>query len=873
MMSAYEDLYEPWSKSSSRCSQCQELHRRQPLGSPATFMSDPEFAVTPVPASRNFITHEHAPCQASSTKGRVRSRARSRSTRRRSSSLGRSAQGHAPRRSVSSMKILFPLTLSPTFQTETNSMDMSTTPNAESICSSAGTNEMDLINNEPLADCNFPEMLVRDLETSEVVFRTKSMTAGFPSVAFATSSQDEHGPQPGRAIPRPPTPMYQFSDDKPRSNSLIASRLGPYDEPSDEEHAVGRRESTDSLSMGSDGMDPPPSIRMRGHSVTTAATSVSGRRSSSFSQKAHSRSSPSTPPSSPAMAQPLHGTWFDADGEADATISSRVQESSHVEQQSRDVQSLIGGHSADTNTFSYNDGMARHTEAIAYHLRPNSPNSHERPCTPSSQISQLIRERPRIINIPPTAIPKRKSSLNRGHIRTMSSSSMAPSVHEMPGRTSMGQLAPSASMQVLGARHGEKPGETSRPPSRGRDGDDHVYTWRSDGVFFPGNLSDDVFLDDDEEMRSTGVYNQLLHTKQRTPSFDGKSPGSPATHIPEILRTAHLTTSYTTPGIPLPPDVLEVLRVSISCFPETMLTTSSLTIDNIRAYSKKLRHGGMPECDLIGDDRSLYSSAESGLKPQPLKKWRLYWFGQSHKTNKQQQHQRQQSQAIARNSVDVDALGTARSLRKTAGASWRPIRAIFPFGSDYLCDALYAHVLAYNYISTLLPPPLQPLRPQASRPAVHCPSGSSLDDPSSKTRVPKKAASVLGMQDNNVHYRPTTASGGPHHRHSRSHRFLRRDSHGRSSLRSRGSTASGFEGNGNNSVASGIRELHKGLAKCIALLVSTLKKTEMGDLQGIESGGDANTLLSREREVQDESGEVDVLLLRALCEVVRISEA
>ncbi|KAK4659963.1 hypothetical protein QC762_114950 [Podospora pseudocomata] len=805
-------------------------------------MSDPELAVTLVPASRSFIAHEHAPYQASVTKGRARSRARSRSTHTsthtRSSSLGSSAQGPPPWRSVSSMKILFPLTLSPTLQTQTptDPMDSSTTSNAESICSSASTNEMDLIHNEPLADCNFPEMLVRDLETSEVVFRTKSMTAGCPSAAFATSSEDEHG---------------------------------------DEEHAGGRSESTDSLSMASSGMDPPPSIRVRGHSVTTAATSVSGRRSSSFSQKAHSQSSPSTPPSSPAMAQNHHGTWFDADGEGDATISSRIQGPS------QDVQSLTGGHSSDINSFSYNDGMKRHTEAIAYHLRPNSPNSYERPCTPSNQISQLVRERPRLVNIPPTAIPKRKSSLNRGHVRTMSGSSVAPSNHEILRRTSVGQLAPSASMQVLGPRNGERYGESSRPPSRGRDGNGHVHARRSNGAFFPDNLSENVFLDDDEEIRATGVYDQPVQTKPHTHSLNGRTSGGPATDIQEIQRITHSKTSYTTLGIPLPPDVLEVLRVSVSCFPETMLTTSSLTVDNIRTYSRKLRHGGMPDCDFMSDDQSLFSSGGNSLKPRPSRKWNLNWFGQSHKLTKHQQHGRQQTQLLSGGSEDVDALGQVRSPRKTTEASWRPIRAIFPFGSDYLCDALYAHVLAYNYISTLCPPPpVSPLRQQAPGSAGHRPSGSSSDDPNSKTRVPKKAASVLGMQDDNAHNnRPTTPSSGPHHRRSRSHRFLSRDSHGRGSLKSRGSTASGLEGNdnsnsnGKNAVASGMRELHAGLAKCIALLVSTLKKTEAGDLQGVESGGDANTLLIREREVHDESGEVDVLLLRALCEVVRISEA
>src|SRR5690606_16600107 len=43
------------------------------------------------------------------------------------------------------------------------------------------------------------------------------------------------------------------------------------------------------------------------------------------------------------------------------------------------------------------------------------------------------------------------------------------------------------------------------------------------------------------------------------------------------------------PGIPLPPDVVDNIRVSITCFPDTMLLTSSLSIDTIRTYSRKVR--------------------------------------------------------------------------------------------------------------------------------------------------------------------------------------------------------------------------------------------------------------------------------------------
>ncbi|ODA83052.1 hypothetical protein RJ55_01561 [Drechmeria coniospora] len=123
--------------------------------------------------------------------------------------------------------------------------------------------------------------------------------------------------------------------------------------------------------------------------------------------------------------------------------------------------------------------------------------------------------------------------------------------------------------------------------------------------------------------------------------------------------------------VPLPPDTMETLRVSISCFPETMLLSSSLTVDTIRTYSKKARQPELRETSR----RSL---------------WR---------------------KVVRRPESRLDL---------ASGRPWEPLKNVFGCCSDYVCDALYAHIVAYNYVCVL--------------------ANSSGDD-----EIPKKAASLLGL--------------------------------------------------------------------------------------------------------------------------------
>ena len=164
-------------------------------------------------------------------------------------------------------------------------------------------------------------------------------------------------------------------------------------------------------------------------------------------------------------------------------------------------------------------------------------------------------------------------------------------------------------------------------------------------------------------------------------------------------------------------------------------------------------------------------------------------------------------------SSNLSAVGS----RLPATPNWEPIRNIFPAATDYLCDALYAHLVVYNYVSILCPLPL----------------GALAGDSGEGQPIPNKAAHLLGLQE-----APTGPTG------------LRR----MASRRAVGGGGSAPMGTGTE-----LREVQKGLRLCIAKLVAELKK-EGSDS---EEGGPLNS----KNEVP-----VDPLLVRSLCEVVRCAE-
>jgi hypothetical protein len=284
------------------------------------------------------------------------------------------------------------------------------------------------------------------------------------------------------------------------------------------------------------------------------------------------------------------------------------------------------------------------------------------------------------------------------------------------------------------------------------------------------------------------------------------------------------------PGIPLPPEVIDNLRVSINCFPETMLLSSSLTIETIRAYAKKLKQTGQWNG---GNDMEPPLPSSPGTQAGKFGR-----FGRFPKL-------------LSRRTSQIFNKPPSQSLTTLAGTplaepQWLKLRNVFCTGSDYLCDALYAHIVAYNYIGSLCPdtpatsnPTLAPSASLPSRtPSVSRRPRDMDGDNGDGTRVPKKAASLLGLSG-------ATASGGVEATHK-----LRR-------LRRGGPSANNPEKTGVTSRQAALADVHALLGCCVTRLIATLKMTEEFGVVALYS---------------PEMKEVDPFLVRSLCEMVRISE-
>lgn len=310
------------------------------------------------------------------------------------------------------------------------------------------------------------------------------------------------------------------------------------------------------------------------------------------------------------------------------------------------------------------------------------------------------------------------------------------------------------------------------------------------------------------------------------------------------------------PGLPLPPHVIENLRVSVTGFPDTMLLISSLSIETIRAYAKKLRR---PENSL-----DLSPLSPVGTVGSTSSRWKRSMG-------------RTTSRAIASPlpPSEPNDLTLTRTTSSTTrpGPSWFCIKRVFPSGSDYRCEALYAHLLAYNYIATIcghdvvpltLPVP-SPVRRGTAPVHVRCASTSAemlaRTEPDFFPVVPKKAAHLLGIgagsgSTTNLVRTASLKSVG------RVRGFLKRGRGIRDEVDFE--TLGGKTGaKPGNEVA--LREVMTGLVKCVAALVRFLKSSESVRSSAGEEGDD-------DEEDDDDVVGLDMHMFRALCELVRAEE-
>ncbi|KAK3371942.1 hypothetical protein B0H63DRAFT_453330 [Podospora didyma] len=705
------------------------------------------------------------------------------------------------------------------------------------------------VSEESLLDGNLPELLVRDLEVSEAVFLSKSLTSGRPfsglvlSTASHSSWDDEYQSRlPGRAIPpRCPTPLYHISMSRPApshsSSASSATVTAPGGgSPSSTDMMPPLLDEDDRTTFGGDFSDSdsyysaenkPPSatIRDRGPSVTTAATSVSGRASFSgtttlpnqLASPARATTMPAKMPDGPSDSTAhKSSTWYDDsdDGntpELETAVSLKL---SGLSPRPRAPAALVFRDANNMEKLPRDPLAAYQTNNAARAVPLNKAAPMERPTTFSGQMRV---EPPRIVEIQPAITdPKRKSSLKTVHRRASSALPSSANIQDptvagsevmaaycedgsdqestVYTRSSAVPLSPVSERRnsAFSKRYSAVPMSRSpaseysefalhaRPSAMplattsDQGGQNSTYKRSSDIPLSPASdhgqcplyrrsstmppspvasnskarsCSMDMPLCDQRVRFSYTEPSSLAGLRAREFGNYGPPPGL-AGYAPEPelhpqtsvdsqsehgswfddwdaeVASPHTSRIMTGPGIPLPHEVLETLRVSITCFPDTMLTTPSLTVEMIRSYSRKLRY-------LSANGMSLLSGS-STKGPHP-------WNLPGRFINRARRASRNYIRKLERDYF----LRHGRVLPALL-PQWSIMKTTFPFGSDYLCDALYAHLLVLNYICALLPPDEPKLAKSIDGTGAALNGGAVTVDENGKP-IPKKAASVLGL--------------------------------------------------------------------------------------------------------------------------------
>lgn len=683
-------------------------------------------------------------------------------------------------------------------------------------------------------DCNLPERLVQDLEMSEAVFISKSMTAGTPCPALAADHHESLPVSFGNPIR---AAQYHHILTTIRSLGELEewnSKLEAEEARDHNESAPGADRNSDSISESSAGMEPP-CIRFHEPSVTTAPTSVTSRRCSSPSQAPH------LPDHSPMEKNP-ELTWVDLEpDDVGDELRASFEVRSMVEAEPRPNSSLGFNNRGDIMDDRQVQANSASKEGIImpFHL-PVSYGPTKRPHTSPGLPSQ---DKPRLMDAQPSVpVPNRMSSLQ--HRRTFQE---PDSGHSGASKSSSGTTvaAPGTSDGMKGP---------SSPSSVGRG-----------TTFTSGRTMVDATAVLDEPRYQNPYY---METERLTPkhvvvtmgnavrtekvpetaSWADRSPpqnrsGASLGHVHNwlfessggvelpLLPNRHAERCI--PGVPLPPEVIETLRISVVCFPETMLLSSSLTIETIRNYSRKFKHDDDPYGP---DDQSLLSFSTS--------------TGETHRRWKLSNLLSPRRAASPKTYWPKQAPTHSYECRDPSGGApnWSSLKNIFPSGSDYLCDALYAHLVAYNYIGTLCRPGpptsgAEQDQPRGSPGAASKSADNAKQDLASP--IPKKAASLLGLSGGGgggaIGSRTPDGAGGVLGRNKKT-MWIGADG---CPMRLRPPPADD----------PSMRELRTGLGKCISRLVATLRLTDGSEAPKVEA-----------------PAEVDPLLLRALCEVVRCSE-
>lgn len=340
-------------------------------------------------------------------------------------------------------------------------------------------------------------------------------------------------------------------------------------------------------------------------------------------------------------------------------------------------------------------------------------------------------------------------------------------------------------------------------------------------------------------------------------------------------------------------EILDNVRVSVVNFPDTMLLTSSYTVETIRSYLRKVKRSDGTLERGSAENSSDMNEFPISPKIRPLARKTSLGnislmgslrgkltsrFGHSC-TSPNLQENCDNAWPPADKRIPTARYNTPPSPTSQTQVETREValRKVFPQGTDYLLDALYAHLIVYNYIDSLcdgLPHlhqngDISDLRAQSYKSFVLPPGVTSLADlqcqpdvsdtivndfradikhNKSRSVVPTKAAATLGIGSTNMGkpVKPDHSS------------FPRRGAQLR-----RTTSCAPFAHSLESDLA--IRDLREDVAKNIYRLVET-----------VEACPSPEGKASEEEECDiigsTEGKELPALQMRLLCEVVRLNE-
>lgn len=666
---------------------------------------------------------------------------------------------------------------------------------------------------------NLPELLAVDLEKSEKVFKSRQLTAGPPAPALADDGSKRRYSLQDSALSAVPSFYPQDIMSRAKSLQNVHEKQAQLLTIRHTLHRTNTNDSDSASSESSAGL-VPPSIGTRDASVATAATSVA-------SEKLEPPSQIKLKLQPVLRVEKLAGeSWMDLDEEA-TSPDRRYNSMINIPSPTKFL--ALRSNLSESRSMSLNAAVPRPGLTGPSAMSPTSIKT-------SGSDEQSHMKKPLSC---PTTFPKRRSSLQYKNYPVLPQINVSPSQPTSPsqpppkqpggGRSSPEfDIRPTASVLML--RH-----EVSR-----NDGDARTEV--------------DLDANDAEPLSC----NNSRLPEIAPPGVDVESwLESSVDNFPYYARTGG--DGGHTP-LPLPPEVIETLRVSIACFPDTMLQSSSLSIETIRSHSRKLRYKTPSPASLYSESPTLVDSEQSKQS-----KWK--WL-----SLKKQPSSLNQTPPSPQRSGSSERQYSPSWPRKP---DWTAIQNLFPQGSDYLCDALYAHLVAYNYITSLCPrsvlvnPHSRPTS-KSSTASSELSLGLSLDlrtsmdmrsSISDGTGIPLKAASLLGLQDDpNAPIPEPPSSRCNTLRSKRSFFAVPKTAPSYESIRPM-TSAGGFTARrptppDNNDQL--LKDLRLGVARCISRLVATLRMSN-----GITSTGIDNGKLKREEDPD---------FMRALCEIVRLSE-